>query len=146
MDAGAEEQPRCQRAARRLPEGAPARRAAGGTSRDVGGVCPTLRDTSPRRHRVQERVEGSPDLAIEIVSPRTARRDRGEKLRAYAELGVREYWIVDPAARQIEFLTNRDGRFQVELPLDGVYRSPLLPGIALDLVELWSEVEKRFPG
>jgi Uma2 family endonuclease len=110
-------------------------------------VQPDLLYLSPeRQHRVQERIEGPPDLAVEIVSPRTARRDRGEKLRAYAELGVREYWIVDPAARQIEFLTNRDGHFQVELPLDGVYRSPLLPGIALDVVELWSEVEKRFPG
>ena len=110
-------------------------------------VQPDLLYLSPeRQHRVQERVEGAPDLAIEIISPRTARRDRGEKLRAYAELGVQEYWIVDPAARQIEFLTNRDGRFQVELPLDGVYRSPLLPGIVLDLVDLWGEVDRRFPG
>jgi Uma2 family endonuclease len=102
--------------------------------------------SAARRDRVRERIEGAPDLAVEIVSPGTARRDRGEKLRAYAELGVQEYWIIDPAARQIEFLTNRDGRFQVELPLDGVYRSPLLPGIVLDLVELWADVDRRFHG
>jgi Uma2 family endonuclease len=92
------------------------------------------------------RVEGSPDLVIEISSPRTVRRDRGEKLRAYAEHGVKEYWIVDPAGRQVEFLTNREGRFQVEIPLDGVYRSALLSGISLDLQELWTELGERLPG
>src|SRR5262249_46952644 len=108
-------------------------------------VRPDLVYLSPEQlHRIHERIEGPPDLAVEILSPGTVRRDRGEKLRAYAEVGVREYWIVDPDARQIEFLINRDGRFQVELPLDGIYRSPLLPGVALDLAELWTAAETRF--
>jgi Uma2 family endonuclease len=47
-------------------------------------------------------VRGAPDLVIEILSPTTAARDRGVKLRAYARFGVREYWIVDPEESAIE--------------------------------------------
>src|SRR3954467_11059738 len=79
--------------------------------------------TAERSSIVRERSEGAPDLVVEVLSPSTARRDRGEKLRAYAESGVREYWLADSAARHIEFLVNQDGQFRVVLPLDGVYRS-----------------------
>jgi Uma2 family endonuclease len=102
--------------------------------------------TPERKSIVRERIEGAPDLVVEVRSPATARRDRGEKLRAYAEFGVREYWLVDPPARQIDFLVNRDGRFQVDLPLDEVYRSEVLPEIELDLAGFWNEVERRMPG
>lgn len=101
--------------------------------------------TSEHRDRIDERVEGAPDLAVEVLSPGTARRDRGEKLRLYAEAGVREYWIVDPAERQIEFLINEDGRFVVALPAGREYRSAALPELRLDLVTFWEEVEKRLP-
>lgn len=47
-------------------------------------------------------VRGAPDLVIEILSPTTAARDRGVKLRTYARFGVKEYWIVDPEERAVE--------------------------------------------
>jgi Uma2 family endonuclease len=47
-------------------------------------------------------VRGAPDLAIEILSPTTAARDRGVKLRTYARFGVKEYWIVDPEECAVE--------------------------------------------
>ena len=34
-------------------------------------------------------------LAVEVLSPSTAARDRGIKRRLYLEAGVEEYWIVD---------------------------------------------------
>jgi Uma2 family endonuclease len=94
---------------------------------------------------VRERIEGAPDLVVEVVSPATARRDRGEKLKTYAEAGVREYWLAEPATRQIDFLVNRGARFEVALAVDGVYRSEALPEITLDLAELWREVESLMP-
>lgn len=45
---------------------------------------------------------GIPVLAIEILSPTTAARDRGAKRRLYQRAGVAEYWIVDLDARLIE--------------------------------------------
>ena len=89
-----------------------------------------------------ERIEGAPDLAVEVLSPGTARQDRGEKLALYAEAGVREYWIADYLERQIEFLTNEDGRWIVVLPKGGIYRSRVLPEVRLDLAAFWKKVEE----
>jgi Uma2 family endonuclease len=44
----------------------------------------------------------TPLLAVEILSPVTAARDRGVKRRLYLGAGVEEYWIVDIDARLIE--------------------------------------------
>lgn len=96
-----------------------------------------------RRSIVREKVHGTPDLVVEVISAGAERRDRIEKLRLYAEAGVREYWICDPAARVIDFLVNRGGRFEVALARDDAYASAELPEILLDLAELWGEVAAR---
>jgi Uma2 family endonuclease len=46
-------------------------------------------------------LEVVPDLVIEILSPSTSSRDRGEKLMLYAQAGVREYWIVNYNLRRV---------------------------------------------
>lgn len=89
-------------------------------------------------------IQGAPDLLVEILSPGTARRDRVLKLDLYARSGVGEYWIVDPAERQIEFLGNENGRFVVALPTGAVYRSGVRPEISLDLEAFWGQVARRF--
>ena len=52
----------------------------------------------------EARVIGAPDLAIEISSPSTAIHDRHRKYVAYAQAGVKEYWIAEPKAHTIEVL------------------------------------------
>jgi Uma2 family endonuclease len=47
---------------------------------------------------------GAPDLIIEVLSPSTAKMDRGEKLKLYRRARVKEYWIVDPANEIVEVL------------------------------------------
>jgi len=56
---------------------------------------------------------GIPLLAIEILSPSTASRDRGAKRRIYQSAAVAEYWIVDLDARLIERWTPADQRPEV---------------------------------
>lgn len=41
-------------------------------------------------------------LAVEILSPSTARADRGRKRALYQRAGVPEYWIVDSEFRRVE--------------------------------------------
>ncbi len=47
-------------------------------------------------------------LAIEVLSPSTARYDRFTKRRLYQEVGVPHYWIVDPDHRLVEVWTPDD--------------------------------------
>jgi Uma2 family endonuclease len=97
-----------------------------------------------RRDIVKNRVEGSPDLVVEVISG-TARRDRVEKLDLYALYGVAEYWIVDPQAQLIEFLINEGGRFVVQSPANDRYQSPRLPEVEIQLADFWREVDERLP-
>ena len=48
-----------------------------------------------------KRCNGAPDFIIEIVSPSSRRMDYYKKCALYAESGVREYWIVDPAKEKV---------------------------------------------
>ena len=44
----------------------------------------------------------APDFVVEILSKKTAARDRGLKKQDYAAHGIKEYWIIDPNQRFIE--------------------------------------------
>lgn len=58
--------------------------------------------SQPRLDIVGDRVWGPPDLVVEVLSPRTATRDRITKLGWYSRYGVRECWLVDPRGKSIE--------------------------------------------
>ena len=62
-------------------------------------------------------VHGGPDLAVEVLSRSTARRDRGYKMKRYAQCGVREYWLVSPADRSVEVYISDGG----QLVFDNMY-------------------------
>lgn len=44
----------------------------------------------------QERLNGPPDLIIEVISKDSVKWDRDDKYKEYRDAGVREYWIIDP--------------------------------------------------
>ena len=56
-------------------------------------------------------VHGAPDLVIEVLSPSTARNDKGHKKDVYEACGVREYWIISPGDRSVEQYVLENGRF-----------------------------------
>jgi len=58
-------------------------------------------------------------LAVEVLSPTTAARDRLAKRRIYQQATVAEYWIVDPDARLVERWTPDDERPEIA---DGTLR------------------------
>ena len=47
------------------------------------------------------RIYGAPDLAVEVLSPSTRRKDMHLKLYKYSNAGVREYWIVDAEGKSV---------------------------------------------
>lgn len=48
-------------------------------------------------------IEGTPDLVVEIVSDTSVKKDLELLRAAYAEAGIREYWIVDARGERIRF-------------------------------------------
>jgi Uma2 family endonuclease len=70
----------------------------------------------------EREVAGAPDLAVEVVSPSSARTDRGRKRALYQETGVREYWIVDVDLRQVEVW--RPGAMAAEVRRDVISWAP----------------------
>ena len=67
----------------------------------------------PERAPASWREVGVPVLAIAVLSPSTAARDRVVKRRLYQEAGVSEYWIVDIDSRVIERWRREDDRPEV---------------------------------
>ena len=59
-------------------------------------------------------VHGAPDLVVEVLSPSTAKNDKGYKKNVYESSGVPEYWIVDPLQRSIEVYLLQDGRYIID--------------------------------
>ena len=99
--------------------------------------------SAARRRVVRGRIEGAPDLVVEVLSPGSLRRDEDEKLALYAQSEVLEYWIVNPVERQIRFLVRQGDRFVVVLPTGTEYRSEALPEIRFDVEAFWREVEEQ---
>jgi len=84
-------------------------------------------------------LEGPADLVVEILSPESMGRDRGEKFYEYAQAGIPEYWLIDPEGEQAEFyVLKRPGRYQLEMAgSEGIYRSSVIPGFWLKIEWLW---------
>lgn len=59
-------------------------------------------------------IDGAPDLVVEVLSPGTAKNDKGYKKRVYESSGVPEYWLVNPADKSIEVYLLENGRYTVD--------------------------------
>jgi len=86
-------------------------------------------------------LDGPADLVVEIASPESAGRDRGEKFYEYERAGIPEYWLIDPQTKRAEFyqLTAADQYRPVPPDAEGVYRSAVLPDLWLRVEWLWQE-------
>ncbi len=85
-------------------------------------------------------LDGPADLVIEIISPESIGRDRGDKFFEYEEAGIPEFWLLDPQTQRAEFYQlNSAGRYQPIQTLDGVYRSAVISGFWLREEWLWQE-------
>ena len=111
---------------------------------DTDVVQPDLLFISRARSRIRtgKNIRGAPDLVVEILSPSTSANDWGYKRDLYAKHGVREFWLVDPYAKQVIVMLLKDGSYEIV----GVYReddtlrSPTLEGFELDLGRVFDDV------
>ncbi|MCW3089023.1 MAG: Uma2 family endonuclease [Ferruginibacter sp.] len=80
-----------------------------------------------------------PALIVEILSPATASKDRGEKMELYQSQKVKYYLIVDPQFKKVEIYEYINGRYEPVSVNPTTYRFNL-PGdceAEVNLVDIW---------
>jgi Uma2 family endonuclease len=106
-----------------------------------------------RRERMPSMVDDepfftlAPDWVAEVVSPRSAKYDRTDKLKIYARERVPWAWIVDPLQRTLEVLRlGEDGwTLRGSWRDDTKVRAEPFDAIELDLALLWADVTRAEP-
>ena len=97
-------------------------------------------------HLRHNRVWDGADLAMEIVSgdPKDRQRDYEAKLIDYAELGVAEYWIVDPERRIVIVHHLKDAKYSIAGEYSSAQQadSVLLPEFAVDVAALFAVIDE----
>jgi Uma2 family endonuclease len=82
---------------------------------------------------------GGPDMAIEISSPSTTRKDRNLKFNKYYQAGVKEYWIVDPNDKTLAVHILRDGDYITKAYTDeDTVSVHILEGCRIDMSEVFA--------
>ncbi len=85
-------------------------------------------------------LDGPADLVVEIVSPESVGRDRGEKFYEYARGGAPEYWLIDPQMEWAEFYRLEEGHYRLAFGgKEGEYHALVLPHFKLRVEWLWQE-------
>ena len=85
-------------------------------------------------------------LAVEVLSPSTARADRQSKRRLYQHEGVGEYWIVDLDARVVERWRPEDDRPEIVTGTLTWQPESSTPPLELDLAEFFDDVLRESVG
>ncbi len=64
-------------------------------------------------HIIQDKIFGSPDLLIEILSPTNPLHDKEIKYQLYQKYKIREYWIVDSDNKTFEVYTLDNDQYKL---------------------------------
>lgn len=107
------------------------------------GVMPDVQyygPDNPAAQTAEDTYETPPDLVVEVISPTSRSLDRRKKLNWYAEIGVSEYWLVDPEARSLTryVLDGEVYKIAATLVQDDVFRPETFPGLEIPLTPLWT--------
>ncbi|MBL7796396.1 MAG: Uma2 family endonuclease [Saprospiraceae bacterium] len=85
-----------------------------------------------------KKIEGAPDLVVEVLSDSNKPREQRYKKEIYETHGVREYWMINPEKDSVTIFVNTNG----ELVAAGVFKkndivsSEILPGFSIRVSEI----------
>lgn len=94
---------------------------------------------SDRMDRVENNLlRGPADVVVEIVSPESLSRDRGEKFVEYEAAGIPEYWLIDPLREQLDlYALGEDRRYRLVPVAGDEVSSRVIDGFRLKVSWLW---------
>lgn len=90
---------------------------------------------------VKDKIEGAPDLVVEILSPSNAYYDLRQKKDIYEKYGVAEYIIIDPIQQNVEIYVLKQALYVLDQKVKqpATFHSTVLNGISVDLKELFEQ-------
>jgi Uma2 family endonuclease len=80
-----------------------------------------------REHIIERKVTGIPDMVMEVLSPHPRIGTLDERVRLFAQYGVREIWLLHQDVERFEILSVRDRQVSDRQRFD--YGAPLASGI-----------------
>lgn len=95
-------------------------------------------------HILKTRIEGVPDLLVEILSPSSGNHDKIRKKAVYERFGVQEYWIVDIHHRLIDQFLLMNGKYVLDRSYGttDVLHSAKFPCITIELDKVFRILNK----
>ena len=85
---------------------------------------------------------GAPDMIIEILSPKSAKKDIKDKFQLYEENGVREYWIISPENKVVDvFVLKEDKKYHLigKFADDDKVKVNIFDGLEINLADIFTE-------
>ncbi len=93
-----------------------------------------------RKHLIEPTfLNGAADLVVEVISPESIGRDRGEKFVEYESAGVHEYWLIDYEQKRAEFYELAADGFYRVANTDGTFYSKVIEGFFVREDWFWQE-------
>ncbi|WP_419801278.1 Uma2 family endonuclease [Mucilaginibacter sp.] len=98
--------------------------------------------TAERKEKLlKDRIEGAPDLIIEILSPANGYYDLRQKKDMYEKYGVAEYIIIDPLQLSVEIYVLKEALYVLDQKVKQpeTFHSTVLNGFSVELKELFAQ-------
>ncbi|QQK74800.1 Uma2 family endonuclease [Salicibibacter cibarius] len=88
-----------------------------------------------------QKIEGPPDLVVEILSPGSGKHDKINKKAIYEHFGIPEFWVVDPPHETVDQFVLGEGRYHLHgtFSEDHSLTSPKLACVHIDVKALFQE-------
>jgi Uma2 family endonuclease len=84
-------------------------------------------------------LDGPADIVVEIISPESIGRDRGDKFAEYEHAGIPEYWLIDPIRQHAEFYCLQNDHYYPADTPNAIFHSTILTDFWLNTQWLWQE-------
>jgi Uma2 family endonuclease len=87
----------------------------------------------------ENKIEGSPDLVVEILSPSNDANEMSYKRHIYGSKGVKEYWLINVEKQMLTLYKQIDNelRWQKDIQKNEVLKSEIIQGFELELSNIF---------
>ena len=87
----------------------------------------------------EKRIDGSPQLVVEIISPYSVGKDRVKKMNIYQKSNIQHYWLINPEEKTFECfaLKNNTYTLLVSGMKEDIIKHPEFKDLKISLKKLW---------